>query len=218
MTFGVIVLLFAAYEIWGVSAQINSAQDDMATDLDDMWSSDVPDEEDALDGAPVPEMGDAFARMWAPDIREEPWVLVEGTDLGDIEWAPGRWEEGAYPGEQGNMTLAGHNVPAIFQRIRELAEGDKVVLETRDNFYVYEVQFDHVVDDTEMEILSPVPPTPDGSHGGPGVEPTDDDYWLTLFTCHPLWDNTERYVVTAKMTDTLERGEEMPDEAIEPNA
>ncbi|QSB05402.1 sortase domain-containing protein [Natronoglycomyces albus] len=215
VTFGVIVMLFAAYEIWGVSAQINSARDEASATLDDLWAEPIPEEEDGA--ALVPEMGDAFARMWAPDIRSEPWVLVEGTDLADIEWAPGRWRDGAYPGEQGNMTLAGHNVPAIFQRIRDLQPGDKVVVETRDNFFVYEVRFDHVVEDTAMEIVAPVPPRPDGSAGGPGVEPGDEDYWLTLFTCDPLWDNTHRYVVTAQLTDTLERGEEMPEAAIQPN-
>ncbi|GAB3647469.1 class E sortase [Glycomyces tarimensis] len=209
ITFGVIVLLYAAYEVFGVTGEINNAQDDLSTDLEMMWEAE--EGEESVDGAPVPELGDVFARMWAPDIRPESWTLVEGTELSDIEYAPGRYLEGAYPGEQGNFTLAGHNVPAIFQKIRELEAGDKVVIETKEYFYVYEVQEHVVVDETQVEITEPVP-------GEPGVEPGDEDYWMTLFTCHPLWDNYERYVVYSKLTDTIERDPEgdLPDAAIDP--
>ncbi|GAB3996019.1 hypothetical protein GCM10029992_14860 [Glycomyces albus] len=210
VSFGVIVLLYAVYEVYGVSAEINDQQQDLSGDLDVMWSETETGEEE-VDGAPVPELGDAFARMWAPDIRSEPWTLVEGTDLSDIVYAPGRYLDGAYPGEQGNFTLAGHNVPAIFQKIRELEPGDKVVIETKENFYVYEVQEHVVVDESQVEITAPVPEEP-------GVEPGEDDYWLTLFTCHPLWDNFERYVVYSLLVDTIERDpdNDLPDAAVDP--
>jgi sortase A len=208
ITFGVIVMLYALYEIYGVSAEINAAQDDMATDLDVLW-----EQSDEDGGTPIPELGDAFARMWAPDIRERSWILVEGTELSDIEFAPGRFMEGAYPGEQGNFTLAGHNVPAIFQKIRDLRPGDKVVIETKNNFYVYEVQYSEIVPDTQVDVTAPVP-------RNPGTPPGPDDYWLTLFTCNPLWDNYERYVVYHKLIATYERDPagELPDEAINPRA
>lgn len=211
ITFGVIVLLYAAYEIFGVSAEINSHQEDLASELDVIWQTNEDDE--GVDGAPVPELGDAFARMWAPDIRPESWTLVEGTELSDIEYAPGRYLDGAYPGDQGNFTLAGHNVPAIFQKIRDLEPGDKVVIETKENFYVYEVTEHEVVDETQVDITAPVP-------GEPGAEPGDEDYWLTLFTCHPLWDNYERYVVYSQLVETYERDPngELPDEAIDVEA
>lgn len=208
VTFGVIVLLYAAYEVFGVSAEINDHQEDLAGELDVMWGDE--ESEEGIDGAPVPELGDAFARMWAPDIRPESWTLVEGTDLDDIEYAPGRYLDGAYPGEQGNFTLAGHNVPAIFSEIRDLEPGDKVVIETKEYFYIYEVQEHVVVDESQVEITEPVP-------GEPGVEPGDEDYWLTLFTCHPRWDNYERYVVYSQLTDTIERDPDgdLPDAAID---
>lgn len=211
ITFGVIVLLYAAYEIFGVSAEINSHQEDLASELDVLWQA--GEEEEGVDGAPVPELGDAFARMWAPDIRPESWTLVEGTELSDIEYAPGRYLDGAYPGDRGNFTLAGHNVPAIFQKIRDLEPGDKVVIETKENFYVYEVREHEVVDETQIDITAAVP-------GEPDAEPGDEDYWLTLFTCHPLWDNYERYVVYSQLVETYERDPngDLPDEAIDAEA
>ncbi|THV41604.1 class E sortase [Glycomyces buryatensis] len=211
ISFGAIVLLYAAYEVFGVTTQINNEQQTLSTDLDSNWDSEA--EGETIDGAPVPELGDVFARMWAPDIRPESWTLVEGTEPTDIEYAPGRFEEGAYPGEQGNFTLAGHNVPAIFTNIRDLRAGDKVVIETKEYFYVYEVREDEVVNETEVDITAPVP-------GEPETEPGDDDYWLTLFTCHPRWDNYERYVVYSQLIETYERDPEgdLPDEAVDPEA
>ncbi|PRY60501.1 class E sortase [Glycomyces artemisiae] len=209
ISLGAIVLLYAAYEVFGVSGEINNEQDTLSTDLDTMWQA----EEEGDEGSPVPELGDAFARMWAPDIRPESWTLVEGTEPADIEYAPGRYLDGAMPGEQGNFTLAGHNVPAIFQKIRDLEPGDKVVIETKDYFYVYEVQEHVVVDETQVDITAPVP-------GDPGAEPGDEDYWLTLFTCHPLWDNYERYVVYSQLVDTIDRDAEgdLPDAAVDAEA
>ncbi|MBO3734135.1 class E sortase [Glycomyces niveus] len=211
ITLGAIVLLYAGYEVFGVSEQINNEQETLSGDLDTIWDGTV--EEEGVDGAPVPELGDAFARMWAPDIRAESWTLVEGTEPADIEYAPGRYLDGAYPGEQGNFTLAGHNVPAIFSEIRSLEPGDKVVIETKENFYIYEVQEHEVVNETQIDITAPVP-------GEPGVEPGDEDYWLTLFTCHPRWDNYERYVVYSQLVDTIERDPagDLPDAAIDAEA
>lgn len=210
ITLGVVVLFYACYEVFGVSQVINNEQETLSTDLDTIWSGEV-EEDEGVDGAPVPELGDAFARMWAPDIRAESWTLVEGTEPADIEYAPGRYLDGAYPGEQGNFTLAGHNVPAIFSEIRGLEPGDKVVIETKENFYVYEVQSHEVVNETQIDITAPVP-------GEPGAEPGDEDYWLTLFTCHPRWDNYERYVVYSQLVETVPRDAEgdLPDAAVNP--
>ncbi|WP_025273351.1 class E sortase [Haloglycomyces albus] len=210
LTFGAIVMLFTAYEIWGVSAEINAEQDELSQTLDDIWAETEQTDEE---GNPVPELGDAFARMWAPKIREQSWTLVEGTEMSDIAYAPGRYLDGAYPGEQGNFTLAGHNNPAIFQKIRDLEPGDNVVIETKDTFYIYEVQRHEIVDETQVDVTAPVPRQP-------GATPGDDDYWLTLFTCHPLWDNYERYVVYSQLKDSYARDSEgdLPDEAVEVDA
>ncbi|MGH8878334.1 MAG: sortase domain-containing protein, partial [Stackebrandtia sp.] len=110
LTLGVVVMLFVAYEMWGKSAEIDSAQ---STQSDD-WEDAVEEGKDpTLD--PVP--GNAIARLYMPQVRPEPWVIVEGTDLDDIEQAPGHYEDSAMPGEKGNFAIAGHNVSAIFRHI-----------------------------------------------------------------------------------------------------
>ncbi|GAA4910322.1 sortase A [Stackebrandtia albiflava] len=201
VTLGAVVLLFSAYMIWGTSAEITAAQDEKETELIEDWAD--AEEDPTLD--PLP--GEAIARLYMPQIRPEPWIIVEGTDLDDIETAPGHFEDSAMPGETGNFALAGHNVPAIFRHIDVLKAGDVVVVETMSNFYIYEITESAILSPTALEAVAPVP-------NQPGVEPGEDDRWLTLMTCHPWWDNYERYFVWGNLLDTRERGDELPPEAL----
>lgn len=199
LTLGMVVMLFVAYQIWGTDAEINSAQGKQS----DEWEDAVGKGEDpTLD--PVP--GGAIARLYMPQIRTDPWVIVEGTELDDIEKAPGHYSDSAMPGEKGNFAVAGHNVSAIFRHIDELDEGDKVVIETAKKFFVYEITGNKIVKPTDLDVVAPVP-------NEPGVKPTDEDRWFTMTTCYPWWDNYERYIVWAQLTATHDRGDSLPPEA-----
>lgn len=201
VTFGVVVLLFAAYQIWGKTAEITNAQSDLDQQLEDSWA----DEDDDPTLEPVP--GNAVARLYMPQIRPEPWVIVEGTELADIETAPGHYEDSAMPGEPGNFAVAGHNVPAIFRHIDVLQPGDEIVIETKTNFFIYEITGNEIVKPTNIDVVAPIP-------NQPGVEPGDGDFYLTFTTCYPWWDNYERFIVYGQLSDTRERGDELPPEAV----
>lgn len=199
LSLGMVVMLFVAYQMWGTDAAINNAQGKQS----DAWEDAVAKGEDpTLD--PVP--GGAIARLYMPQIRPEPWVIVEGTDLDDIEKAPGHYTDSAMPGEKGNFAVAGHNVSAIFRHIDELKEGDKVVVETATKFFIYEVTGNKIVKPTNLDVVAPVP-------NEPGVQPTDEDRWFTMTTCYPWWDNYERFIVWTKLAETRERGDSLPSEA-----
>ena len=199
-TIGGVVLLFSAYLLWGTSAEIHNAQDRAGQQLTDSWAG--PGEDPTLD--PVP--GNAIARLYMTKIRPEPWIIVEGTTLADIETAPGHYEDSAMPGDKGNFAVAGHNVPAIFRALDELEPGDNIVVETKTKFYIYQVTEHAVVKPTDVDVVAPVP-------NEPGVEPGEGDRWITLTTCHPWWDNYERYIVWGKLSSSQNRGNELPPEA-----
>ncbi|CAM3320853.1 class E sortase [Stackebrandtia soli] len=201
VTFGMVVLLFAAYQIWGKTAEITNAQDELDQELEDSWAEDEDDP--TLSAVP----GDAVARLYMPQIRPEPWTIVEGTELADIETAPGHYEDSVMPGGQGNFAVAGHNVPAIFRHIDVLQPGDLIVVETKTTFYIYEITGNEIVKPTNIGVVAPVP-------NQPGVEPGEDDRHLTLTTCYPWWDNYERYIVYGELSDTRERGDSLPPEAV----
>jgi sortase A len=207
ITLGVIVLLLAAYEVWGKAAVVASHQGDLDRQLEELWANPdaaldptvMPpreDGEEAEETAAAPQPlgpppGHAIARLYVPKLGKH-WVVVEGVELDDIRYAPGRYPSGAMPGEIGNFAVAGHRNPATFWDLDRMARGDTIVVETRDNWYIYRVYENHIVKPTAVEVVAPVP-------GEPGAEP--DRAVLTLTTCHPKWDNYERLIVHAELVD-----------------
>jgi sortase A len=202
---GAIVLLLAAYEVWGKSAVIASHQDDLSQELDELWSAPLPpadtgeDQQKSEQLGPPP--GDAIARLYIPKLGQY-WVVVEGVSLDDIRYAPGHYPESALPGQVGNFAVAGHRVPATFWDLDLVVPGDTVVVETRDSWYVYQVTENHIVTPDAVEVVAPVP-------GEPGAEPTEA--MLTLTTCNPKFDNYERLIVHAELVDQLPRSDDPGD-------
>jgi sortase A len=214
ITLGVIVLLLAAYEVWGKAAVVASHQSDLDRQLEEMWAFDpgldptvgpIEDEEEevAEEVAPqplAPPPGHAVARLYIPKLGKH-WVVVEGVELEDIRYAPGRYPTGAMPGEIGNFAVGGHRNPATFWDLDRVHPGDTIVVETRDNWYIYRVYQNHIVLPTAVEVVAPVP-------GQPGATP--DRALLTLTTCNPKWDNYERLIVHAELVDQQPRSAGRP--------
>lgn len=216
ITLGVIVLLLAAYEVWGKSALVASHQDDLDQQLEELWGGTPTgdptvgppdggtDEEEQGEGADSEPLGlppgHAIARLYIPEISKH-WVVVEGVSLDDIRYAPGRYPDSAMPGEIGNFAIAGHRNPATFWDLDKVLDGDTVVVETRDTWYTYRVYQNHIVAPAATEVVAPVP-------GEPGATP--DRAVLTLTTCNPKWDNYERLIVHAELVGQQPRSDGRP--------
>jgi sortase A len=91
--------------------------------------------------------------------------------------------------------------PATFWDLDRVHPGDTIVVETRDNWYIYRVYQNHIVLPTAVEVVAPVP-------GQPGATP--DRALLTLTTCNPKWDNYERLIVHAELVDQQPRSAGRP--------
>jgi sortase A len=94
------------------------------------------------------------------------------------------------PGQIGNFSVAGHRNRATFWRLDELDDGDAIVLESRDEWFVYQVSESRIVRPHQTEVVAPVP-------GRRGAKPTKA--MLTLTTCHPKFNNYERLIVHAEL-------------------
>ncbi|MPZ25353.1 MAG: class E sortase [Micromonosporaceae bacterium] len=211
ITLGVIVLLLAAYEVWGKSAVIASHQDDLDRQLAQDWAAPAPtvspdqDQEKDGDDEATPEPlgpppGHAIARLYVPRIGKY-WVVVQGVELDDIRYAPGHYPDSAMPGQVGNFSVAGHRNPATFWDLDQVGEGETVVVETQDSWFIYRVTRNHIVKPNAVEVVAPVP-------GQPGVEPSEA--MLTLTTCNPKWDNYERLIVHAELVDQQPQSDGRP--------
>ncbi len=201
ITLGLIVLLFAAYEVWGKAAIVNAEQNNLDKQLAQQFASPQPSS-GLGQAAPPPLAGDALARLYIPKLNKN-WVVVQGVTQKDIRYAPGHYPTTAMPGQVGNFSVAGHRNRAIFWDLDQLKVGDPIVVETAQTFYVYAVTQNHVVLPTAVQVVAPVP-------NQPGAKPTAA--MLTLTTCNPKFNNYQRRIVHAQLGRTMQRSEGRPAE------
>jgi sortase A len=192
ITFGLIVLMFAAYEVWGVTAEVEAEQNSLDDQLSQDWA--LPDP--TVSTGPTvtalkPPAGGSIARLYIPRLKKH-WVVVEGVTQKDLRHSPGHYPDSAMPGKKGNFSVAGHRNRATFWRLDEMKDGDIIVVETRKAWFTYRMTSQKIVLPTAVEVVYPVP-------GKRGAKPTKA--MLTLTTCNPKFDNYQRLIVHAELTE-----------------
>jgi sortase A len=142
---------------------------------------------------PLP--GSWVARLDAPSVRLSATVL-EGSDDATLARGAGRIEGTAFPGQPGNIGIAGHR-DTTFRAVRDLRVGDPLELTTRDRIYRYSITKTFIVEPEDVYVLDP-----------------GDRSMLTLVTCYPftyIGDAPHRYIIQAELVD--ERPRRIPDAA-----
>lgn len=207
ITFGLVVLLFAGYEVWGKSAIVDAHQNDLNNELAQEWGpTDDPTVAPSAAGPSAkpspPVRGKPLAGLYIPKLDKN-WVVVEGVTQQDIRYAPGHYPASALPGQVGNFSVAGHRNRATFWRLDELSDGDAIVVESKTDWYVYRVSQSRIVRPTQVEVVAPVP-------GEPDKKPTKR--MLTLTTCNPKFDNYQRLIIHAELDRTQAKSAGRPAE------
>lgn len=196
ITFGLIVLLFAGYEVWGKSAIVEAHQDELNRQLEQQWAQPGSDPTVSPSGPPSPVAkpanGAVIASVHIPRLKKK-WAVVQGVTPADIRYAPGHYPDTALPGQIGNFSMAAHRTPAIWWDLDQLKPNDPVVIKTADTWYVYRVTGHEIVLPTAVQVVAPVP-------NKPGVAPTKA--LLTMTTCNPKFNNYQRLVVHAELNRT----------------
>jgi sortase A len=115
-----------------------------------------------------PARGVLLARLEIPRVKMSV-VVLEGSDDIVLKRGPGHIEETAFPGELGNVGIAGHR-DTHFRSLRNVRANDEITLTDKNNvtmrYFIDSIQITHP---TDMQILDPTP--------GPA---------LTLVTCYPF--------------------------------
>jgi sortase A len=106
------------------------------------------------------------ARLIVPQISVDRIVLA-GDSGATLAFGPGLSFAGAKPGEPGTVMISGHR-DTHFRFLRQLAQGDRIVLQTRTGEIEYAVRGTQIVDSRAYH------PNPDASDG------------LVLVTCYPF--------------------------------
>jgi len=127
--------------------------------------------------------GRAFGRLEFPD-RGYSALVAEGVDDETLRLAVGHLPGTAFPGEGGNVALAGHR-DSFFRVLKDVRADEEVRLRTPDGVFSYRIEWRSVLDPGRTDVVS-------GRAGAP---------LLTLVTCYPfgyIGSAPLRYVVRAR--------------------
>lgn len=171
-----------------------------------------------IDRPPVPEavaVGETFGVLIVPqwdDKTDNQVPIVEGTSPSILDAASaGHYTHTQQVGEVGNFALGGHRRTHgnPFLHLPELAQGDQVIVETAETWYVYEVTGDELVLPSQVNVIAPVPHDPAA---------TPHSRLLTLTTCHsPVlgsYGTTHRWITYARFVGWMDRDEGMPEQVL----
>jgi sortase A len=139
-----------------------------------------PVEPTVLRHAP-PATGTPLADLSIPRIHLSA-VVLHGSDAHTLRVGAGHIENTAFPGEPGNVAIAGHR-DSFFRPLQHVRVGDDVILDTPRERLRYRVSSIRVVQPSEISVLKPT------------VDAT-----LTLVTCYPFWmfgHAPDRFIVRA---------------------
>ncbi|MFN8036940.1 MAG: class E sortase [Acidimicrobiia bacterium] len=203
VTAGLLILLFVAYQLWGTGIIEARAQSDLHTQFDraqqsrDRTTTTIPGPTTTGPGPttttappdPPPPEGGAVALIKIPRIGVSKWV-VQGVSVPDLRKGPGHYPHTPLPGQLGNAAIAGHRTTygAPFNRLDELADGDRIEVRTLFGTYRYAVTDKLVVQPTQVEVVAPP------------KDPTVAE--LTLTTCNPKYSAATRLVIKARLDPT----------------
>lgn len=166
------------------------------------------------DGAPVlgsqreaTTFGALHVPRWGYDYVKP---ISEGTERARVldPLGIGHYSDTAMPGEVGNFAIAGHRTTygKPFTDIQDLEEGDALVVQTDDAWYVYRVTGSEIVNPGYMAAIAPTPDQP-------GVAPTAAS--ITLTSCHPRYSAAQRYIVHGELEYWAPAGHGYPSEIVE---
>lgn len=197
ITVGLFLLLYIVWQLWWssfkVSGELNAAVNDFerahpaVTEYTEERRTDDPPLVGNLSE------GEMFAILHVPGWEWETIPIAEGVSTWVLNAGyAGHYPETGEPGQIGNFAIAAHRrtFGDTFLNIHTLGNGDPLVVETDEAFIVFRKVKDQVVQPSDTWVLDPVP-------GELGVEPTERI--MTMTTCHPMYGNTERYIVWSEM-------------------
>jgi sortase A len=203
---GIVVLLFVLYQLFGTTLTEQHDQSALARAFHTAHQQGgvapaAPPRAAGSDGSTVASGGRAASTDLSPSTPEGSAIehlviprigvnryVVQGTAEQDLVQGPGHYVNTPFPGQKGNAAIAGHRTTygAPFFRLNELPVGSRIyVTNTKGRTFVYAVARRLVVDPTGPGAIAVLADTKRAE--------------LTLTTCNPRFEATNRLVVVADL-------------------
>lgn len=132
---------------------------------------------------PVIQNGGMVGRLEIPRLRMRAMVR-EGIDPGTLDLALGHIPGTAWPGQSGNVGVAGHR-DTLFRGLRQIERNDLIQFQTLAASYTYRVESTEITKPRDVGVL------------GAGQYPE-----ITLVTCYPfnyVGSAPDRFIVKARL-------------------
>jgi len=135
---------------------------------------------------PLPNYGDPIATLRIPKIGVTRTV-VQGVGLDQLKRGPAHYPDTPLPGQAGNAGIAGHRTTygQPFHNVDKLANGDQIIVKTRQGEFVYAIDRTTIVEPSQIEVLQP---TTDASG--------KLENRITLTACHPKFSAAQRIIIS----------------------
>jgi sortase A len=197
LSFGVLILLFVAYQLWGTGIAESHSQSVLRQRFDaqlhrvgkhpsaSTTTTSGPGDQPTVGASlAAPNDGSPVGVLRIAKIGLDK-VIVEGTTTDDLRQGPGLYAGTPLPGENGNAAIAGHRTTygAPFYDLDKLAPGDVIHVTTVQGAFTYHVTRSWIVSPSDTSVVASTT-TPQ----------------LTLTTCTPRFSAAQRLVVRAELT------------------
>lgn len=180
ITIGAFLLLFLVWQLWWTNVEANAKSDDILETTRSVFAAPrVPDSGD--------DRGAAVAIIHMPTIGQTRAVM-DGVDLSILnQGVLGEYPDSEDPGEIGNFAVAGHRTTygQPLWSIAELSPGDPIIVETRDDYFVYRFERTQIVTPSQTDVIADVP-------GDRNAEATER--LMVMTACHPKFSAAQRII------------------------
>jgi sortase A len=208
---GILLASYAAYELWFSNFESRAAGQALAVELQQEWliaPSGPADAAEEPNGnqAPIEDQPQAETRplpkpiglLYIPRLKSDVWQtpLLENVSDRALTLGVGHYASTAQPGQPGNFAIAGHRATfgEPFARIERLKVGDEIIVQTETQWHVYRLIADRIVQPDENWVLARAPEIPELA-GAQSI--------ITVTTCEPRFNSTERWVWFGELVETL---------------
>nr|WP_229821402.1 class E sortase [Streptomyces ruber] len=208
ITAGVVLGLFVVYSLWWTNVVADREADKQGDKVRDTWAR-----EEGENGAPAEyDAKNGIGFLHVPTMTKDEILIRKGTSTKLLNnGVAGYYTDpvkAALPtdGKDGNFSLAAHRDGhgAKFHNIHKVREGDPIVFETKDEWYVYKVYA--MLPETSkynVDVLDAIPEESGKKQAGK---------YITLTTCTPVFTSNYRYIVWGE----LERVEQVDEDRTPP--
>ncbi|MEN8649762.1 class E sortase [Streptomyces sp. 21So2-11] len=191
ITAGVVLGLFVVYSLWWTNVLADAEAGRQGNEVRDRWAG----------GPGALDTKDGIGFLHVPAMKGGEILVRKGTDSKGLNRGVAGYYtdpvKSALPADkQGNFSLAAHRDGhgAKFHNIDKLKDGDAVVFETKNTWYVYKV-YKKLPQTSKynVDVLDPVPE--ESGKKKPGR-------YITLTTCTPVYTSQYRYIVWGELERT----------------